>query len=219
MGLLIMLRHGQASLGTANYDELSPLGVHQAGLAAARLTGADQAIDRVVCGGLLRQQDTAAAVLEALGRPRDAFEVDGRLDEYDHIGVLAAHTSSVSFHGVSGAAANRDLQPALEEAIARWALAESGYAEKHGEFIDRVLAVLAELTATPGTTLAVTSGGVIAVAAAHALGLPADGWPALARMQVNAGITKFITGRSGTNLLTLNDHAHLEAERALVTYR
>jgi hypothetical protein len=54
---------------------------------------------------------------------------------------------------------------------------------------------------------------------AHVLGLPVDGWPALARTMVNASITKIITGRAGTHLLSFNDHAHLEQSRHLITYR
>jgi hypothetical protein len=36
---------------------------------------------------------------------------------------------------------------------------------------------------------------------------------------VNASITKLITGQTGTHLLTFNDHAHLEGDRSLITYR
>jgi hypothetical protein len=51
------------------------------------------------------------------------------------------------------------------------------------------------------------------------LGLPVERWPSLARLVVNASITKVISGRMGTSLVTFNDHAHLESERALITYR
>jgi broad specificity phosphatase PhoE len=220
MGMLVMLRHGQAALGTSNYDQLSDLGVQQAQLAAARLVDADLSVDRVVCGKLRRQRDTAQPLLDRLGREAGSLLVDERLDEYDHIGVLKAHTASVSFEGASGPDANRTIQPALEEAIARWAAADdAGYVESHDAFVDRVVAALDELTQTPGTSVAVTSGGVIAVAYAHVLGLPVQMWPALARVTVNAGITKFISGSTGINALTFNDHAHLESSRSLVTYR
>lgn len=76
-----------------------------------------------------------------------------------------------------------------------------------------------DLTAAPGGTVAVTSGGVIAAVCAQALGLPIERWPGLARLLVNASITKFISGRTGTHLLTFNDHAHLESDRTLITYR
>ena len=44
-------------------------------------------------------------------------------------------------------------------------------------------------------------------------------WPSLARLLVNAGITKVISGHTGTSLVTFNDHAHLETDRTLITYR
>lgn len=216
MGVLLLLRHGQASLGSVNYDELSDLGRRQATLAGRRLAGAELVIDGTVCGALVRQRDTAAQVLMSISAE---LTVDDRLDEYDHTGVLAAHTSSLSFQTATGESA-RQFQSALDAAIAHWAAAgRTGGGESHASFIGRVHDVMAELAARPGCTLAVTSGGVIAVATAQLLGLPTDMWPALARVLVNASITKVITGRSGSHLSTFNDHAHLEHDRALVTYR
>jgi broad specificity phosphatase PhoE len=220
MGVLLLLRHGQASLGAANYDELSELGRRQARAAGDRLAGADLEIGHVVCGSLVRQRDTAQAVLAGLGRRMADLAVSDRLDEYDHIGLLATHPSGISFEAATTDEGNRAVQPALEEAIARWAAGGGGdYRERHDEFTGRVLDAVGELSERPGTTLAVTSGGVIAVACAQQLGLPLTHWPALARVLVNGSITKFVTGRSGTNLLTFNDHAHLESDRAMITYR
>jgi len=54
---------------------------------------------------------------------------------------------------------------------------------------------------------------------AQALALPEERWPSLARLLVNASITKVISGHTGTSLVTFNDHAHLETDRALITYR
>ena len=220
MGILLLVRHGQASLGTANYDQLSGLGRRQARATGRRLAGADLAIDRVVCGTLARQRDTAEAALAQLPPPAEpGLRVDGRLDEYDHLGLLAAGPPGVSFETVTSAEANRELQPALEAAIARWAAGEAGAAESHDAFLGRVRAAVDDLAGEPGCTVAVTSGGVIAVACTQALGLPAGRWPALARVIVNGSITKFVSGRSGRNLVTFNDHAHLEDDRSLISYR
>lgn len=225
MGVLLLVRHGQASLGAANYDQLSELGHRQARATGARLARADLVVDRVTCGALARQRDTAAAVMAMMPdlAPGSGLVVDDRLDEYDHVGVLAglfgADASAVSVEGANAGGPERGLQPALDEAIARWATADAGYAESHDAFIDRVHAVLGDLTGLPGCTLAVTSGGVIAVACAQVLGLPVDQWPVLARIIVNGSVTKIISGRTGTNLLTFNDYAHLEGDRSLVTYR
>jgi broad specificity phosphatase PhoE len=220
VGVLLLLRHGQASLGSANYDELSDLGRRQARAAGDRLAKADLDIGHVVCGSLVRQRDTALETLSRLGRTADILAVDGRLDEYDHVGVLAAHSSGVSFEGATSADANRAVQPALEEAIMRWATTDGDYPERYDQFIERAVDAVSELLERPGTTLAITSGGVIAVASAHVLGLPVERWPVLARMLVNGSITKILRGRSGVaNLSTFNDHAHFETDRSMITYR
>jgi broad specificity phosphatase PhoE len=169
---------------------------------------------------MVRQYDTAAFVAAELGVPGDRIGIDDRLNEYDHVGVLSAHTTSVSFASTRTAEDRAALQSALDVALAGWMAGDHpGVTESHESFTTRVLAAAAQLTAQPGTTLAVTSGGVIAVIAARYLGLAESAWPRLAQVTVNTGITRLITGRSGTRVLNLNDFAHLEHDRALVTYR
>src|SRR5437867_2716022 len=119
MGVLLLLRHGQASLGAADYDRLSDLGRQQARLAGARMADAGRTVDRVVCGALVRQRDTAIAALATMNRPELGLSVDDRLDEYDHAGVLAVHTSAVSFESATPDSA-RHVQSALDEAIRKW---------------------------------------------------------------------------------------------------
>ena len=220
MGVLLLVRHGQASLGTADYDKLSDVGRRQAEITGARLARADITIDRVVSGGLTRQQDTAQAVLAALGRPESQLQTDERLDEYDHVRVMAQHTDAITFETASAEGdAGRALQSTLEEAIGRWISGGDGYGETHDTFIERVQGSIGDLVGKPGGTVAVTSGGVISAYCALSLGLPVERWPSLARLVVNASITKIISGRTGTSLVTFNDHAHLESERNLITYR
>jgi broad specificity phosphatase PhoE len=219
VGVLLLVRHGQGSLGTSNYDELSELGYRQARLAGARLARADLRVKQAWCGGLARQRETARVILPELGLPPGELHADDRLDEYDHMGVLATDSTGDPFASAVTPESRLALQSTLDEAIIRWIQGGAGYPEPHTAFTARVEAVVAELTAQPGTTMAVTSAGVIAVACARLTGLPADRWPALARVVVNTSVTRLITGRTGTHLLTFNDHAHLEADRALITYR
>ena len=154
------------------------------------------------------------------GWPGSRLRIDARLDEYDHVGVIARHTTEVTFAtATADGETGRALQSTLEEAIGRWISGETGYQETHDAFIGRVMEAIGELAAAPGGTIAVTSGGVIAAYCVLALGLPVERWPGLARLIVNASITKVITGHTGTNLVTFNDHAHLEADRSLITYR
>jgi broad specificity phosphatase PhoE len=203
-------------MGTSDYDRLSELGGRQAREAGTRLARADPGIGQVWSGSLARQQETARLVLAELGRPPADLSTDARLDEYDPAGILG---TTGPFAGATTPESRRALQVTLDEALARWIEGGGGYQETHDAFTARVGRAVADLAALPGTTLAVTSAGVIAVACARLTGLPAARWPALARVVVNASITKLITGRTGTHLLTFNDHAHLEGDRSLITYR
>jgi broad specificity phosphatase PhoE len=219
MSVLLLLRHGQASLGASNYDRLSDIGYQQAELTGSRLASTYLKVDHAVSGALIRQRETATAVLTEIGLGKSELTVDDRLDEYDHAGVMAGHPSDVSFATATTPEAARAVQSALDEAIGHWMAADSGYGETHDGFLDRVTTSVDELTRSSGTTLVVTSAGVIAIVCARLLGLRVEEWPALARVMVNASLTKVISGRTGQRLLTFNDHAHLEHDRALITYR
>jgi broad specificity phosphatase PhoE len=218
VGVLLLVRHGQGSMGTADYDRLSDLGRRQSQMLGARLSR-DLTVGQVWSGGLARQQETARVLLAGLGRPPGDLRTDARLDEYDPAGILGADTTGDPFAAATTPQSSRALQTALDEALGRWIQGGAGYPEMHSDFIARIENAVTDLTGLPGTTLAVTSAGVIAVACARLTGMPADRWPALARVVVNASITKLITGSTGTHLLTFNDHAHLEPERSLITYR
>ena len=97
MGVLLLVRRGRGSMGTADYDQLSELGHRQARAAGARLARADLSISQVWCGGLARQQETARAVLAELGRPLSDLRTDVRLDEYDPLGVLGGDIAGDPF--------------------------------------------------------------------------------------------------------------------------
>src|SRR5262245_34827950 len=158
MSVLLLMRHGQASLGTTNYDQLSDVGHRQAQLTGGRLAGADLIIDRTVSGGMVRQRDTALIMMREIGLAECNLHIDDRLDEYDHIGVMAGNTADISFATATTPDRARTVQSALDEAIARWMAADGDYPETHDGFIDRVLGAVDELTGRSGTTLVVTSG-------------------------------------------------------------
>jgi broad specificity phosphatase PhoE len=212
MGQLLLVRHGQASFGAADYDVLSPLGRAQAALLGARLAPSAAGVRRVVSGALRRQQDTAAALVEAAGISA-AVETDARWDEYDAVDVVA---------GVPPRATpdSRAFQLLLDEALDRWTggAHDAGYGESWPAFSGRVLAALEDAVRGPGTTVVVSSAGSIAVCCAALLDLPSPGWTRLARVQVNTALTRVVTGGSGSTLVTVNDHAHVEAP-GLTTYR
>jgi broad specificity phosphatase PhoE len=184
-------------------------------LAGAALVARGLRDPLLVCGTLVRQRDTAAVVAEVLELGRPA--VDGRWDEYDHIGLVGAHARE---GGGTIPPDPRDFQVVLDRALAAWISA----AEPDGwhAFESGAVRALFELAADLDGRDAIvsTSGGVIAAVVGHLLGTGPEGVIALNRVVVNAGLTTLIVGRSGVNLLSFNEHTHLTgAAAALRTYR
>jgi broad specificity phosphatase PhoE len=69
MGLLALVRHGQASAFAENYDRLSTLGELQSKLLGACWKRRGVTFDRVFCGPRVRQQRTAEIVADHAGAP------------------------------------------------------------------------------------------------------------------------------------------------------
>ena len=46
---------------------------------------------------MMRQRDTAVIVMREIGLGESNLQIDYRLDEYDHVGVMAGHTADISF--------------------------------------------------------------------------------------------------------------------------
>ena len=93
---------------------------------------------------------------------------------------------------------------------------DADYAETFPEFRARVAAALRDL-AEVGTAVVVSSGGPISAVATDLLDADLPTYTRLTAVVVNASVTKVVTGRSGTTLVSFNEHAHLSPE--LVTYR
>jgi broad specificity phosphatase PhoE len=215
MAVVHLIRHGQASFGAAEYDELSALGRAQSKTLGAALAARDLRIDRAVSGGLRRQRDTAAICLEAAGLD-SSCAVDPRFDEYDHLGLAE------QFLDGPPPASSRDFQAVLDAALEQWisgATTPSGM-PSWAAFAERATSGLADALTTlgkGGSGAVFTSGGVITAICSRLLSLPPAGSVALHRVVVNCGITKVVSGRGGTALISFNEHAHLPA--AEVTYR
>ncbi|MEX1178533.1 MAG: histidine phosphatase family protein [Nitriliruptor sp.] len=219
MAVVLLVRHGQASFGAADYDVLSDTGHRQADIVAERLEATG--VSSVVHGAMVRQRDTAAPILRRTGLT--AVE-DGRFDEYDHVELVrqvAADPDALPPEARQDDP-RRAFQAVLEVALERWIAGDHG--DEHESFVgfrQRVRDGLTALTGgLDGTVAVVTSGGVISAVCADALGLDPAGWARLNTVIVNSSITKLVVGRRGTTLVTVNDHAHLEPHGpALLTYR
>lgn len=225
MPTVLLVRHGQASFGTEDYDVLSAAGHRQAEIVAASLAERGYKADRLISGTLRRQRETAAA-FTALGAPE--LEIEPRWDEYDSEDILRHHSeSAVRLDRPEDAEpiTNREFQTILEAAQAQWVehAHRSPTTLTWPDFSGAGIAALRDLASdlsSGQTAIVVTSGGVIGALLCSLWDAPPSLFPALNRVAVNASVTKLAVGSTGTNVISFNDHSHLESvDRALVTYR
>lgn len=248
MGAIHLVRHGQASFGSGDYDRLSETGHLQ-----AELTGRDMAArglrpDVVIHGGLRRQRETAQGLVRGLRAalqedpcygPRAGagwdcpVESDDRWAEYDADEVLtAARAAGVSAgHGTLDSAGSSDeakqaFQRQLDAALGHWAGLEAF--ETYRAAANAAIADAATRSGSGRTTVVVSSAGTISLAVASLLADP-EGvvglWTRLQRVTVNTGVARVVVGRGGMTCIAVNEHQHLERAagpedpRGLITLR
>jgi broad specificity phosphatase PhoE len=235
MASIYLIRHGQASFGTDNYDRLSTLGETQAELIGAYLARAGIHFDAAYSGTLERQRRTGALALAAQPEPAELL-VDDRLDEVrndEHLEYLlprvleqqpelqalvdAGLNSSKRFQKIIEAVFNYWVSPAGDvPEIQSW--------EDYSSGVQTMLRDIIEVQGPGKTTAVFTSGGTIAVFVAAVLGLPGERTYQFYEPVFNCSITQLFYNRDRVSLSYFNDCGalrQLSAERGenLVTYR
>lgn len=220
MGVVILVRHGQASFGADDYDVLSETGWEQGRRLGAWLRDRGVKPATLVRGTMRRHRETAEALQQgAAGWPEAG--TDPAWDEFDHLAVVAAYPEAPE-----GPLDQRAFQEVFELATARWTSGEGEYAEPWSSFRARAVGALDAACARAGsgeTAVVVTSGGPIAAACAAVVDRDADDatfgrlWSRFNTTIVNASFTRIVVGSTGARLLTFNEHPHLEGEH--LTYR
>lgn len=213
MSAILLVRHGQASYGAADYDELSPLGAAQSARLGSALRAANVRPTTLISGSLHRQRDTALALLNGAAWDTPAM-TDDRWNEFSYHGLT--DRAGDTFGGLD----SRSFQDVLEGAMCGWVTGgeSAAFSEDFVDFDKRTRAALDALPENgSGDHIVVTSAGVISWIVAVLLGGGVEQWVRLNRVCVNSSITKIVSGRRGLSLISFNDHSHLAHE--LVTYR
>lgn len=231
MGQIFLVRHGQASFGKANYDQLSELGFEQARLLGQWYANTHQRFHKVVNGGMVRHRQTADACMGALPK-KLLIDTEWRTDqdfaEFDHKEVLLRHcpefADAVAFKTLLASHVDppRALEQLFRDAMQRW-MAGGDYRESWPEFRNRCVRALQGLDteSSKQTTIVFTSGGVIAALMQHLLGLQDGQAMELNWTLANCGVTKLLHRPGQFTLSCLNNYAHLEwlGQPGAVTYR
>lgn len=223
---VLLVRHGQASAGSDDYDRLSDRGHRQSQRLGEWLAATGHRFDAVVSGGMRRHRQTEAAIRAAFvsrGLTLPEAELDAGLDEFDHHAVFDGfrrdHPDHASVLG-SREGTLLALGAMIHAALSAWAEDRiPGVPESWRDFGDRV-GQAGERLATRGgkDVLVLTSGGVISRLAQQALGANDRSAVDLNLSLRNSALSEFHSRPYGLTLGSWNALPHLHDDRALWTY-
>lgn len=232
MGSIYLIRHGQASLGAANYDVLSPLGAQQSQILGSHLRNSDIRFDRACSGLMQRQLDTARHALDSMQQPL-TVEQDPAWNEYPADAVVRSYLPRLleshpqAQHYLENAGQHRkEFQKIFSQLVSWWiddrqppsgCPSWSDYAEGVGEGLQRL-----QQQAGSGDNIAIfTSGGTITAAVQLITKMPPASAFELNWQIVNTSVTRLQFNRNRISLAGFNCRAHLDLhpDPAVVTYR
>lgn len=226
MAVLHLIRHGQASLGAADYDVLSELGVRQCYLLGKWWRERQQAVPHVVVGPMRRHQQSLVAFAEGYGDVPVQQQLPA-LAEFDHEDVLHVYRPEYADKAalmkalLSSPDPRREFRDVFAAAVQRWhdPVHAADYKECWADFRARVLAGYWQLRDMRRDALVFTSGGVISVMLQDVLGLDDARSFALNAVTANSSVSRLLHRDHDISLAGFNHVAHLEAENdaALIT--
>ena len=232
MPVIYLIRHGQASFGADNYDQLSDLGEQQAGILGTALTRRLNQFDVVSLGSMQRHTQTARSCLAAMGQDFDSIETQINVgwNEYDHADILAqlrpelATAQSTTAFIAQQKNPKQVFEKVFNQAIDRWVDGHyDDYIETWLNYKMRVkaaLQVVIEENANAKHIAVFTSGGPISLLSQSLLGVPEQNIMQLNWTLVNCGITRLVATLSRTFVSSLNEHVHFEgSNKPFITYR
>lgn len=211
MGTLHLVRHGQASFGADDYDQLSPLGERQCARLGAYLAERGAHYDAVFIGTLKRHRQSLAAIASTLAGLPEATVLPG-LDEYDsHAVIRAVHAGELP--AVQTPEAAKQHFRLLREGLLRWmdGSVQPRGMPSHRDFLAGVTDALERARAhADGRVLIVSSGGPISTAVGHVLGVAPETVVELNMRIRNSALTELHASPRRHSLIGFNSVAHLD---------
>ena len=236
MGLLTLVRHGQASFLQADYDKLSALGEAQAAKLAEYWIERGVRFDHVYYGPARRQSGTGEIVRRAYveaglewPEPVSVPEFDeypgievmraflpGLIDKHEDIRVLEAEFRTAGEHTVAA----RAFEKMFQRVTRMWVAGdlESPEVETWQAFCDRVERGIARVREAGGSAAIFSSGGVMAATVRIALDLSPQRTLELSWTPRNACYSEFLFSGERFSMSTFNAYPHLDSAD-LLTWR
>ncbi len=221
MGQLYLVRHGQASFGSDDYDRLSDLGRRQCTRLGEYFRDSGVVFEAALTGTLRRQLDSLGCIAQGMQMAPEAQAWPG-LNEYDGDALVAALNPPPlpPLTSPEGARAHFRL---LREGLMAWMEGRTQPAgmPRHADFVAGVRETLDHVRSQhDGAVLIVSSGGPIATAVAEVLGAPKEAAIELNMRIRNSAVTEFVFSEKRHSLLSFNHLPHLQgsAHADWITY-
>ncbi len=213
MGTLYLVRHGQASFGAEDYDQLSDLGQRQALRLGEYFRQKDLVFDAVLMGSLRRHAQTWAGIAEGAALDLQPLLWPG-LNEFDSEAVI----KTIHPHRLpkpDTPALYRQYFRLLRDGLTQWmnGVVSPVGMPSYDDFRHGVVSALDHVrTQHSGNVLIVSSGGPISTAIGHVLGTTPETTIALNMRIRNSAVTEFAFTPKRHMLLTFNTLPHLDGK-------
>ncbi|QIR14609.1 histidine phosphatase family protein [Shewanella aestuarii] len=244
MAAIYLIRHGQASFGSADYDQLSEKGIQQANL-LGKYWRARPLPSKIYCGDLLRHSQTLASFNNGLDGIAAPTIIHSGFNEFDHVEILKKYKAEwQNFAKMSEeinklAEPQKIIQKEFAQALHRWIFTDNSrdYQETWLQFKARCIRALqniidqelakkrqfkTEALSNPQSKdiLVFTSAGTISVIVQHILQLNDEQALAIKQQIRNTSVTKLLFSENMLSVDYLNNYGHLEqAGDDWVTFR
>jgi broad specificity phosphatase PhoE len=213
MGRLFLVRHGQASFGSDDYDRLSELGTRQCRRLGEHWRARALRFEAAFTGTLRRHRQSFDALAEGMGGLAEPTALPG-MNEYDAEAIVRAiHPQPLPRPDTPELV--RQHFRLLKDGLMQWMAGRSqpagmpSWREFSGGVAEALERVRSQHT---GDVLIVSSGGPIATAVAMVLDAPTASVVELNLRMRNSAVTEFAFTPKRHALVTFNTLPHLEAE-------
>lgn len=230
MAAISLIRHGQASFGKADYDQLSEQGIKQAKLLGTYWRSFFN-LDRLYLGDLLRHSQTAEHFLGGYQTTETPTIIHSGFNELDHVDLLTCYNQQWQNFAEMTADINQFsnadsiLEREFTAALNRWVFAEydQQYKESWPKFKSRCIAALDQvikqvrsinkrqnLLEPVKDIIIFTSAGTISVILQHLLELSDIQTLKINKQLVNTGVTKLLCSETTISIDYINNYSHLQ---------
>ena len=234
MSEYILIRHGQASFGKANYDQLSELGKKQAFVLGEYLNKSFDSIQKVYIGGLQRHHETATEIQKAFqkaGRILPEFIINSDLNEHHGPQIVRKYFEQLKLTDTAAAEYARNFDPSdplqmkqyfkiFNRITLQWAKGEIEDPEiqSWAAFRDQTRRALQHIMENDNggeRILVITSGGPVASLCGESLGITEAKIIGLAQEIFNASYSQILRSREKLSLKNFNKHVY--TDKSLIT--